>query len=1333
MVLAGAVGVLTDKRVTSTAAVAGAEAALRELEEHDVDGLVAALVDVVSNHAGSTLPSARRLCLTLLKQVLKRQWGGRALSEGVRGGVREALPHLLADGDGRVRALAAAALAQVAVEDWPEAWPGFVDALLACLTAPLGEDGSGGAEALTAAWLRADGALRCLADFMGDLDGRLVPRLTAATLPVLLQVAGMAATEAATALVASAFGVGLRTACLRVVHATLEALVASDDQGAEVAAEAGAVLDAQFGPCLAAAASCLADAGWGSRLCSQKLAAMRVIATGAQYFPSRIKPLLPDVVAGVAGVLAGCLTAFRDLEVDAEDTDAAVACTDGVTPGPLDAMADEQDDCTPASVSIQALLFLQSCLLSPKRYMQKAFGDYVPHLGYLLASLAQLTEGQLSEWGNDVRAFALNETEEEGDRGVDLRHEVVQTAGDLVGTFGRAGLTAVLDAALAALTAGITPPPASPFAAFSTHRWKAVEAGLYLVGALRKYVVNPDRAGKVKKGTAAAAAPPLPFHVPTMLDQVMSLVATGGDGAFTAEEPAAIRAVCAPYVVGRAMWTASRVCGAEGVTAAQREGVLAACVAHLVPEQPAAERVLACRALHAVSPRVGTAAMEAAAPEILRRLTALIVRAIEASAAGGSGGSVLDADTAALEHIELLVTTARYATSAAAADAGPITDLLLHLWVRKGTHPLLAHPIVLGLRVMLTATALAEPAAAACVMTAQVAVITSVMRALLVAIHNESVAEGEEVPLPPLATPGGGELPLDDDVRDVELGVMAAAGCGLLEDILRRLRALQMPAGASADVYYTPPTELSTMLALVAQLVRTTDDHKVMVAGAQLLTVAVRLIGQHLPPTSDGTTLALDGVCATAGRLLTDAEAVEDEVAAAAAPLVAALVSHTSTPATFIPLVLPALLTRLAVARMPSFVTRLAHVVGHCLLHDAAVTLPLLTATVVPLPATGPLSLAAAATSVAESAVLATSAAAAVAAGAGPSQPGHILFLRAAATMLPWSPAALSRGIILTAVMHLLSQPDILASAAAVAATGHRETAASEAAAAAAGRRTRSKGSVEYVAVSLPARLLKLLITEWAAAVEDDEEEADDADTDGTSDGEDSDAGDGAAAGGAGGGAAGGAAASHKPRANPFMPAEALEELMGPAMEAAAEAEAKRAAKRAGRRGGKKRDADVEDALDLAYLSDLLAGGDALGNGNTVAAMLAAGNTFHGGDDDDDSADGDGVVDDLAGVARADALDGVAAWDEVPEPGVEGVTVVPLPHDPVVATFLSIDAETHEVSEELPIAALQAFLQRVAGDAARQPDSLVGHLVAATVPELAPGEMELLNTRLGHS
>jgi len=1416
-------------------------------------------------------PQLRTLAMsTLRNSVIKRHWSPKSagkyeVPEADKEVVRQRLPVLLSDTDPKVRSGAAMALGSVANEDWPGAWPGFLDGLVICLQAVVSADGVVNAAAGGAEWLRAESVLVCLEHFLQHADTRHVPLLAATLHPYLIGLCRLEPGVGPDG--SSAFGLWLRARSFTAIRSLCDSLGLGLDL-AETKAQVKSVLARDLMPILAAVVQALQAPGWGGRACLLKHSATRLVTTLLQDFAGYLSAALPGIVSCILPFAGQAAQAFARGELDVppedEEDEAAVAArrAEGVTPGPLDehCRASEQDEEVPPSHVLHALLgLLQASYCSVNTGVTDAISDpaHCATVASLLFTTAQLPTGVLQIWGDEPDAFLRDESEEV-EAGSSMRQDMRDAARDMIDVGGYEALHALLSVcvqalggALPAWNAGGAAGSALPSTlALSPRRWKVVEAAIYVVGCVRKYLNAPHEVaklvqrslpkvadedalkrrakkagkGKGKKGAAAADVPmcwvtvaqvapasPLPLNPSSFAGQLITLIHDGGSSAFDPSDTAHYKAGHAAYVLGRCLWCASGLVAA--IDDEQASALLSVATEGLQPSHSLPIRVAACKALVRLLKRVPTAAVEAVAPAILSRLCASITEAVaEASSKMGAakpdalaaGG--VDVNDTAIILLELMVYTCTYAPQAAAAAEATLTSLLLQLWVRKGAHPELFSTINSGLQTLIFSPV--DAAATNSLMTQLPTLVSVLQTALAFADLDRSAgAFGSPHTATAAAAPGAGEvssavvLPDGTSLTFTRAAIVAGALPGpsiladsaltILSTMLRRARELLPPAAAGSSAAQGPaplslealattgraqtgaaatpgsyvqlPPQLNAALAVACQLLAVTADHKVMVAGAETLTVAVRLAGPSLLQAAAGASepaLSPALFLAVPARLLSTAmEArpehaadptnsinglqISDEAASSVAPLITALLSHARFEG-LLEGVVPALLHRLALARLPSSVQRLAHAVGHAVIVGGAEAVaPILAGCTVTLPVAGMLSAHADAPTQIEADAIAAQATALAAAGSGFPQSGLVLFARAVIRYFAFIESPVTKQVLVTALVALLRLPTVREALSAhsvpsesrevVAAAGSADGEAGGPASRTRGKKAAAsggKGLKRMVPIPLSARVLALVIREWNMLLHDDDE------SEATSDDEDDDEDE---EGGGGGVYRRGRAAGTR-----FVDADAAAKLYG--------------------YGGSDEDTDDDGDMgrDGRLLADILAGGDGgLGSGNKLAELMMAAAMGH---DDSEDGDGDGEGGDGDGLGNRfkreydDAEVGqIAMWDEIvdapatAEEAAAAASRPPLPLDPVVALFVQqptgvpaagsaaaagapAGAEAEE-PETLPhvvpqTAHITHFLMGLAGEAAGAPSGPAAGLVAVTAQELSKEEQETLQAHL---
>lgn len=1486
--------------------VKAAESALMELGGRP--GFSQVVLHFLEATAPPLPPSIRLLALTTLtRSVIAKHWAPLkdhvvVVPDDDKAAVRARLPLLLGDADGKVRTAAAVALGKIGHEDWPRQWPTFLDGMLACFRCVISDAGDINPAADAAAWLRAEGALVCLEEFSRNVDTDAAPLLAATVLPSLIGLARMGSTAGAAAPAIGAnsvFGLWVRTRCLRIARDIIDTLCVSQDAGKEARSQVKAVLRRDLMPLLAAVACALGTPGWGGRVVLFKTAAVMVVAQLVQAFPNVLAAGFPPVLAGLLAFAGQAAQAFARVELDGPTEDdeteelSAARRGDGVTAGPLDASVVEVEDesATPPSLVTHALLnLLQAAYCCPEEGISGPLSapEATAVTTSLLLTCAQLSTSLLSGWADDPDSFLREESEdiEAGLGSSSMRQDVRDAARDLVDVAGYEALHTLMSACVAGLagslpawTAGASSYP--PTLALSPRRWKEVEACIFVLGAVRKYlnsstavegllrrsaprvVVKGKPKSKKAKAAAAAGAPPetrfptvkeappasgLPIDPPTFAGQLIALITDGGAGAFDATDAPAYRAAHSPYVLGRCLWCASGL--APALDESKASSLLSVATEGLQPAHGLPIRVAACKALVRLLRRVPTTAVEAVAPAIISRLRTAVSDAVAEATAEASrskpeavaAGGVRVNDTA-LILLDLLVHVVAHAPVAAAAQTSELTVLLAQLWVRHGTHPELFDTLSAGLQALICNPA---PAAAMASLLAQLPTLVSVLQAAIAfATAPKDAPVAADVVLP------GGGAPLRftrEAVAADQLprpSSLAAMGMTILTTMLRRAREMlppapagSLPAGASpplslaalamsgnaaaplpagdaaaaaavtaaiaatgppppAGAYVQLPPQLSSALAVGCRLLTVTEDHSVMEAGAETLTVAVRLAGTSLlvPPSPDAAAAAAAAAAGGAGaaplcltpdlflaapaRMLSAETAaapetsapgaklvrsmvVPDTVVSQSARLVAALISHARFPG-LVEGVVPALLHRLAAARLPSTVARLLHALAHAVIVAGVETVgPVMLGVTVRLPPSGPLAAHADLGPGAEQDAMAARAAEMDAAGAAVSQNGLLLFARTTARFFSLLDTPLTKALLCAALAGLLRVPVALESLSSITVQGERTEAVGGAGKAGGGGssvadRTRKKvGATKQVQVPLSVRLLTLVIKEWAMLVGEEESEAGDGSSDEDED-DDEDRADAGAGSGRGTYTRGRAAGSR------FVDADAARDVYGLGSDDDDDDD----------------DSDDDKGLrkDELLLADLLGGGDGgLGTGMGLAALMRAAQEEEDRDEDgdEDEEGGDGVANRYRREFDDEEVARIAEWDEIEDEDVTAAAAAaaagvgasggaaavaapaPLPHDPVITMFTrrpfavagaavaggaaaggagaaapSAGAAEASCPRLAPQTAhLTLFLANMAAEATRNPASLSARVVGATNLELSDDERSTLMAKL---
>lgn len=819
--------------------------------------------------------------------------------------VREHLPSLLCDLDSRVRSQIASALCDIGKLEWPEVWPTFADGLRGCIEKVGGMspvyDGSCPENEYLSAWLAADGALVCLDGLVGVANVEVIPELVQQLLPTLINIA--------TQEVNSVFHRSIRGKILEIVRKLLESLSVLTDEK-ESRATVKSILDVAMGPILNCIASALNTPHWTQTGLYIKCAALQLSTTLIFHFPSSsiLQAALPALFSSLLspGQLGHqILLRYILVEVDGNEAD------DDSTQfsGTLDTHVNLH-----TLTGFDTITYLLSSLLSligaisSDMAKKKVRDQFAPHLlnavAIVLAS-AQISESLLEEWGSEPDAYIRDEADDSVD--TNIRQEakemlldfsladwntekkekgksktpVVQAA-DGIGGSGvhavTAGIAALLALASHPANSAAMPPSAHP--AVNTmlpllaglqskqeeHRWKTVESALFAFGAVHSSFLSQEKQEaqpNPKKKSRGVRYAPLALSSGHLCEELVKLIHSGGTGLI----PDSFRAEKAPYLLGRALSTASKFASHSSPEAVHT--LLAAGVQGLETSMALPVRLAACHSVARLFRLASKEVQQSSAAHILPRVLALITP--------GADDSVLQ------YSVGLLIRTILYAPEVAAQLETQITPTLLTLWQAKARDPFHAPTIVSGL------IAMARIDNTACAR----AVASRLLPGIAGILGNELQATSA-------AQAGNSEADLDSVLNSA----IVSASLTLLKAIILKEKSLAMgnrnqaastadspsPSHAEHFAYAALPAELPQCLTLTLQLLLISEESDSIDQGCLTLTCALDTYGPALV-NSEASPIPLKPLFSATERLLSTSSNIGGECISVG-PLCVALFRH---------------------------------------------------------------------------------------------------------------------------------------------------------------------------------------------------------------------------------------------------------------------------------------------------------------------------------------------------------------------------------------------------------------------------------------------------------
>ncbi|KAJ2802059.1 hypothetical protein H4R21_002567, partial [Coemansia helicoidea] len=447
------------------------ELALKQLEQDAHFALAAATV-ALADEAGAAV---RQAAAVQLRGYVARHWtlaaphyeAGPMPDEQAKAQVREKAFALLVCSDSRLRSVAAAAVAGMALQDWPDEWP----QLFAQLTGLLrGEDG----HALAALCVFNEWVGAGMSEQQADHIGALLPELR--------RIFGDDSGRHSAKTRATAVSVFIE--CIDIFATMAQA------QRDAVDAYVGPALDEWVAPILAVLRQPIGAAGGPSILlrteCAKAL--LRAIAGLPRHLGPYCPAILETLWEQVAGLQEPYLQAFvyRDSEHSDAATDLLVRCEDDGDVQSIDGYL-----CTVFEWIARAA----QCKPLRRLFAAKAAGhgaaEPTAFLNQLVASLmsyAQITGEMLEDWDDDLDLFVADEDEE------GYRFSVRVSAQELLGALELA-FPRALAAALAWAARARSELAQQLRSEGNAGWWLVSEAVLWTVGAAAECVAEHAQSG----------------------------------------------------------------------------------------------------------------------------------------------------------------------------------------------------------------------------------------------------------------------------------------------------------------------------------------------------------------------------------------------------------------------------------------------------------------------------------------------------------------------------------------------------------------------------------------------------------------------------------------------------------------------------------------------------------------------------------------------------------------------------------------------------------------------------------------------------------------------
>ncbi|CAH2033909.1 unnamed protein product [Thlaspi arvense] len=352
------------------------------------------------------------LAAVLLKQFIKKHWREDdeafehpVVSSDEKALIRGLLLGSLDDSHRKICTAISMDISSIAAYDWPEEWPELLPFLLKLISDQNNING-------------VHGALRCLALLSGDLDDKEVPALVPVLFPCLHAVVSSP----------QSYDKYMRGKALSILYSCISVLGAiSGVYKTEIATLVTPLLEVwmnQFSLILERPVQREDPDDWNLRM-----EVLKCLNQFVQNFPFLIETELMAIMRPLWHTFESSLQVYLRSSVEgAEDS----------YDGRYDSDGEEKSLDT---FVIQLFEFLSTIVSS--RRLAKVIASNVRELVYQTVAFLQVTEQQMHTWSMDVNQFVADEDE----GSYSCRISGILFLEEVVNTFGREGINAVVDAA----------------------------------------------------------------------------------------------------------------------------------------------------------------------------------------------------------------------------------------------------------------------------------------------------------------------------------------------------------------------------------------------------------------------------------------------------------------------------------------------------------------------------------------------------------------------------------------------------------------------------------------------------------------------------------------------------------------------------------------------------------------------------------------------------------------------------------------------------------------------------------------------------------------------
>lgn len=397
----------------------------------------------------------RQLAAVLLKQFIKKHWRENEedfeyplVSSEEKALIRGLLLGSLDDSHRKICTAISMDISSIATYDWPEEWPELLPFLLKLISDQNNING-------------VHGALRCLALLSGDLDDKDVPALVPVLFPCLHAVVSSP----------QSYDKYMRGKALSIFYSCISVLGAmSGVYKTETTTLVTPLLEVwmnQFSLILEHPVQPDDPDDW-----SLRMEVLKCLNQFVQNFPFLMESELIAIMRPLWHTFESSLQVYLRSSVEgAEDS----------YDGRYDSDGEEKSLDT---FVIQLFEFLSTIVSS--RRLAKVLASNVRELVYQTVAFLQVTEQQVHTWSTDVNQFVADEDE----GSFSCRISGILLLEEVVNTFGREGINAVIDAAGKRFHESQNEKIAG-----SSSWWRIREAALYALASLADQLVDAEDLG----------------------------------------------------------------------------------------------------------------------------------------------------------------------------------------------------------------------------------------------------------------------------------------------------------------------------------------------------------------------------------------------------------------------------------------------------------------------------------------------------------------------------------------------------------------------------------------------------------------------------------------------------------------------------------------------------------------------------------------------------------------------------------------------------------------------------------------------------------------------